>query len=148
MLKLKAALAVLGLIFLAAPARSQDKTLTETIIKLDSIFFGAYNHCDLETQAYYYSDSIEFYHDKGGLTTSKKEIMEAIRNNICGKVTRELVKGSIEVSPIPGYGAIEMGLHMFHNNQEKDQVPHPSKFIIIWRNQNNRWSITRVISLH
>jgi len=102
----------------------------------------------MATQTEFYSDSIEFYHDKSGLTTSKQEILDAIRKNICGKVTRELVKGSIEVSPIPGYGAVEIGMHMFHNNQEKNQVPHPSKFVIIWRYKNGKWLITKVISLH
>jgi ketosteroid isomerase-like protein len=126
----------------------QTDKLYQTVIKLDSAFFNAYNTCDIDTQAEFYSDSIEFYHDKGGFTTSKKEILDATRKNICGKVTRELVKGSIEVSPIPGYGAVEIGMHMFHNKQEKDQVPHPSKFVIIWRNKDGKWSITRVISLH
>jgi hypothetical protein len=129
-------------------AYSQTDTLYRTVITLDSLFFEAYNKCDMKAQTEFYSDSIEFYHDKGGLTTSKQQILDATRKNICGKVTRELVKGSIEVSPIPGYGAVEIGMHMFHNNQEKDQVPHPSKFVIIWRNKNGRWSITRVISLH
>jgi hypothetical protein len=127
---------------------SQTDKLYQTVIKLDSVFFNAYNTCDIEKQADFYSDSIEFYHDKGGLTTSKQEILDATRKNICGKVTRELVKGSIEVSPIPGYGAVEIGMHMFHNNQEKDQIPSPSKFVIIWRSKDGKWSITRVISLH
>ena len=127
---------------------SQTDKLYQTIVTLDSTFFNAYNTCDMEKQAEFYSDSIEFYHDKGGLTTSKQQILEATKKNICGKVTRELVKGSIEVSPIPGYGAVEIGMHMFHNNQEKNQIPHPSRFILIWRNTDGRWTITRVISLH
>jgi hypothetical protein len=127
---------------------TQDKELYNTVVKLDSVFFDAYNKCDLSKQAEFYSDSIEFYHDKGGLSTSKTEILESIKKNVCGKVTRELVKGSIEVYPIPGYGAVEMGLHMFHNSQEKDHKPHSSKFIIIWQNKNGKWIISRVISLH
>jgi hypothetical protein len=129
-------------------AHSQTEDLFRTIKELDSIFFTAYNNCDLATQAKFYSDSIEFYHDKTGLTTSKQAILEATRNNICGKVTRELVKGSIEVYPINGYGAIEIGLHKFHNNREANQVPHESKFILIWHNKNGKWEISRVISLH
>jgi len=136
----------ISIILLQAFAQSDE--LYETVVKLDSTFFNAYNTCDMKTQDAFYSDSIEFYHDKGGLTTSKQEILEATKKNICGKVTRELVKGSIEVSPIPGYGAVEIGMHMFHNNQEKDQTPRPSKFVIIWRNKDGKWSITRVISLH
>ena len=127
---------------------SQTDKLYQTVVNLDSTFFNAYNTCDMAKQAEFYSDSIEFYHDKGGLTTSKQDILDATRKNICGKVTRELVKGSIEVSPVPGYEAAEIGMHMFHNNQEKDQIPHPSRFVIIWRNRDGKWTITRVISLH
>ena len=102
----------------------------------------------MAAQTDFYSDSIEFYHDKSGLTTSKQDILDATRKNVCGKVTRELVKGSIEVSPVPGYGAVEIGMHMFRNNQEKNQGPQASKFVIIWRNKNGKWLITKVISLH
>jgi hypothetical protein len=128
--------------------KAQSDSLYLTIVQQDSIFFIAYNTCDMNKQQEMYADSIEFYHDKGGLSTSKKEILDATRKNICGKVTRELVKGSIEVYPIPGYGAVELGMHMFHNNQEPNQIAHPSKFVIIWKKKNNHWLITRVISLH
>lgn len=133
---------------LSLAGRSQTTDLYKTVAQLDSIFFAAYNNCDIAKQAAFYADSIEFYHDKSGLSTSKKELLENTQKYICGKVTRELVKGSIEVSPIPGFGAVELGSHMFHNNQEKDAVSKPSKFVIIWRNQNGKWTITRVISLH
>lgn len=147
MFKLKQAF-LLTAIFTSSMAYSQSKNLTQTIIELDSIFFTAYNTCDINTQANFYSDSIEFYHDQGGLSTSKQDILEGTRKNICGKVTRQLVEGSMEVYPIKGYGAIEMGLHKFHNNQEPDAIPHSSKFVIIWHNRNGKWEITRVISLH
>jgi len=111
--------AVLPLALLYFQTSAQSKTLYQTILELDSIFFTAYNTCDLKKQAELYSDSIEFYHDQGGLIKSKQIILQATERNICGKVTRELVKGSIEVSPIPNYGAVEIGMHMFHNNQEK-----------------------------
>ena len=141
---------LLFLAFLASgiSLKAQSESLYKTITKLDSIFVHAYNTCDIATQEKYYSDSIEFFHDKGGLSNSKKEILEGTKKFICGKVTRELVKGSIEVSPIPGYGAVELGSHTFHNNHEKDTTSKPSKFVIIWRNKNNKWTITRVISLH
>jgi ketosteroid isomerase-like protein len=145
-LKIISALVALVLIF--SKASAQSKSLYQTIAELDSIFFTAYNTCDLKKQAEFYSDSIEFYHDQGGLIKSKQVILQATERNICGKVTRELVKGSIEVSPIPNYGAVEIGMHMFHNNQEKGQVPHASRFVVIWRNRGDRWTIERVISLH
>lgn len=128
-----------------------DQKLYDTIVHLDSVFFAAYNNCTLQLNEYaaFYSDSLEFYHDKGGLSTSKQNVVEGTKKNICGKVTRELVKGSVEVYPIPGYGAVEMGLHMFHNNQEKQTgPPKVSKFIIFWMQINKEWKITKVVSLH
>ena len=123
--------------------------LYNTIVHYDSVFFNAYNSCNLDIQGEIYSDSIEFYHDKGGLMTSKQEILDATKKNICGKVTRKMVPGSIEVYPINQFGAVEIGLHRFHNNTEKvDSISKPDKFIIIWKHANSRWQISRVVSLH
>ena len=60
--------------FFTVPAQIND--LYNTVVKLDSSFFHAYNHCDMAAQAAFYSDSIEFYHDKGGLNTSKQALLE------------------------------------------------------------------------
>lgn len=127
-----------------------DPELYKTIVAQDSIFFDAYNNCSSKLQLYadYYAENIEFYHDKGGLSTSKKEVVDGTKKNICGKVTRHLKPGSIEVYPIKDYGAIEMGLHRFHNKTEPDAVAHYSKFIIFWRLLNNAWKIEKVVSLH
>jgi hypothetical protein len=131
--------------------KPDDHQLYETIVKLDSTFFGAYNTCGTNLAKYgaFFSENIEFYHDQGGLMTSKQDIIDATKRNICGKVTRELVKGSIEVYPIKDFGAIEIGLHKFHNNQEPIGTPSKiGRFMVIWENKNNEWKITRVISLH
>lgn len=125
-----------------------DKRLFDEIIAMDKEFFNAYNNCDLEKQASIYSDNIEFFHDNGGLMTSKEEIIEATKQNICGKVTRELINGSIEVYPLKNYGAVQIGFHKFHNNQEPDAESIPSKFITMWHNENGNWKMTKVISLH
>lgn len=125
-----------------------DRILFDKIVSMDKVFFDAYNNCDLEKQASIYADDIEFFHDKGGLMTSKKEIIEATKRNICGKVTRELIEGSVEVYPINKYGAVQIGFHKFHNNQEPDAESTPSKFITIWNNESGNWRMTKVISLH
>jgi ketosteroid isomerase-like protein len=125
-----------------------DQKLFEEIKAMDKEFFNAYNNCDLEKQASIYSDDIEFFHDKGGLITSKKELIEGTKQNICGKVTRELVEGSLEVYPINNYGAVEIGVHKFYNNQEPTAKSIPSKFITMWHHENGKWKMTKVISLH
>lgn len=116
---------------------------------MDSVLFNAYNSCDLVTMANCFSEDIEFYHDKGGLMNNKDSIMASTRKYICGKVTRVLVQGSIEVYPIAGYGAVEMGQHYFVNNQESPvKSPAMGKFVHTWKNENGHWRLTRVISLH
>jgi hypothetical protein len=128
--------------------KPESPELYKAIVHMDSVYFNAYNTCDMATQAAIYADSIEFYHDKGGLQTSKQALLDALKANICGKVTRVLVPGSIEVYPIPGYGAVEMALHRFINHQESETPSKPDKFIVVWRHRDNKWQITRVISLH
>ncbi|GAA4768929.1 MULTISPECIES: nuclear transport factor 2 family protein [Flavobacterium] len=127
-----------------------DPALYDTIINLDKAFFDAYNNCDknLNTYSSFYSDSIEFFHDNGGFMNSKQEIVAGTKKYVCGKVTRELVKGSIEVYPIKDYGAIEIGLHKFHNKEEPNNIAKVGRFTIIWKKENNEWKITKVISLH
>lgn len=126
---------------------AESKELYDTIVYLDSVLFEAYNTCKPDVFEKLFSENIEFYHDKGGLTTSKKDLIESLKKNICGKVTRELVKGSIEVYPIPGYGAIQFGYHRFHNLVE-NSTSRNGKFVHTWKRENGEWKITRVISLH
>lgn len=126
---------------------TEGNKLYNTIVGLDSLLFDSYNSCKPDQYESMLSDNFEFYHDTGGFSTSKKENVEGIKKYICGKVNRELLKGSIEVFAIPGYGAVEIGSHRFHNLIEKSTSQY-SKFVIIWQFKNNEWKVTRVISLH
>lgn len=80
--------------------QASNTALHKEILKMDSIYFTAYNTCNIKTQASIYADDLEFFHDKGGLSTDKKALLEALKKNICNKVTRSLIKGSVEVYPI------------------------------------------------
>jgi ketosteroid isomerase-like protein len=126
----------------------EDQPLYLAILAMDKTFFNAYNSCDMDTQNAIYAEDIEFFHDKGGLMTSKSDILAATKRNICGKVTRQLIEGSVEVYPIASYGAVQIGFHQFHNNQEPDAPSVPSKFIMMWHMVDGNWQISKVISLH
>ena len=117
-------------------------------MELDKTYFDAYNACDMETQASLLDEELEFYHDQGGLSTDKAGIIESIRQNICGKVSRELVEESVEVHEIRGFGAAAIGLHKFYNSEEPDAISKPSRFVTIWKQKDDRWSMYRIISLH
>lgn len=125
-----------------------NQELYDTIVLLDKKLFDAYNSCDMETQAALYSEDLEFFHDQGGLSTSKEELLIALKNNICNKVTRTLIKGSIEVYPIKDYGAVQIGYHTFNDKKTPKIKSQASRFIAIWKKTEAHWTVTRVISLH
>lgn len=122
--------------------------LFRTVASLDSALFDAYNRCDPEKFGTFIADDVEFYHDKTGLARSRQSLVEALRNNICGKVRRELVPGSLEVYPMNGYGAIEMGVHRFYElkGANPSEPSGEAKFIHLWQNKDGAWKLTRVIS--
>jgi hypothetical protein len=121
--------------------------LFRTIASLDAAVFEAYNRCELEKFGSFFIDDVEFYHDQGGVTLGRLNLTESVKKNICGKVTRELVPGTLEVYPMKGYGAIEIGVHRFHHPGAEDREPvGEGKFIQLWQNKDGVWKITRVLS--
>ncbi|HEV8484319.1 MAG TPA: nuclear transport factor 2 family protein [Blastocatellia bacterium] len=121
-----------------------DHELFRTVASLDAAVFEAYNRCDLEKFSTFFTDDLEFYQDKGGLTRSRQSLVESVKNNICGKVRRELVPGTIEVYPMDGYGAVEMGVHRFHHLERENTEPTgEAKFVHLWQNKDGAWKITR-----
>jgi len=123
-----------------------QQDLTSTITALDASLFAAYNACDLEKFRAYLGSNIEFFHDKGGLTNDADTLVESLRRNICGKIRRELV--SIEVYPIPGYGAMEFGTHKFFDRSSGKEVGGNTlaKFLHVWEQKNGEWKLTRAAS--
>jgi len=97
-----------------------QQELDKAIATLDTALFDSYNRCDLEKFSSFFVDDVEFYHDQGGLTLGKVALTDSVKKNICGKVTRELVPGTMQVYHMKGYGAIEMGIHRFHHPGHED----------------------------
>ncbi len=129
-----------------ARSNAQSGTLFQTIKSLDRQLFDAYNHCDLATLGAMVSDDLEFYHDQTGLSVGKAPFIAAIKQNICGKVQRTLVSGSLEVYPLKAYGAVEIGVHRFHHPEHPEDGVGEAKFVQLWQNEDGVWKLTRVIS--
>ena len=124
-----------------------DEELTRAITALDKQLFDAYNTCNLDKLGTMVADDLEFYHDKTGLAVGKQVFLDAIKNNICGKVTRKLVPGTLEVYPLHGYGAVEIGVHRFYHPGTQDHdVVGEAKFVTLWQYKDGAWKITRAIS--
>jgi hypothetical protein len=129
----------------AAQSADRADNLFATVKSLDAKIFNAVNTCDLTTLGSMVSDDLEFYHDQTGLSVGKTAFIAAIKQNICGKVQRTLIENTLEVYPLNGYGAVEIGIHRFHHPNDPDNVGD-AKFVHIWHNENGVWTITRVIS--
>jgi hypothetical protein len=132
----------------APKAKAAEGELFRTLATLDAAVFDAANRCDLEKFGSFFTEELEFYHDNGGLTNrTRQSLVEDVKNNLCGKVRRELVAGTLEVYPLNGYGAVQIGVHRFHHSGRGQTEPvGEAKFIHLWQNKDGKWKITRVIS--
>jgi ketosteroid isomerase-like protein len=129
-----------------AQSIAQPDRLFKTVQSLDTKLFDAYNHCDLTTLGAMVSDDLEFYHDQTGLSVGKAPFLAAIKQNICGKVERELLTDTLEVYQLKGYGAVEIGIHRFHHPGHPEDGMGDAKFVTLWQNKDGMWKVTRVIS--
>jgi len=127
----------------------QSENLFQTIARMDSLLFEAFNKCDTVVSKDFFTKDLEFYHDKGGLTRYE-ENMQSIHKRCSSNyvVRRELVPGTMEVFPIKDYGAIQLGSHRFYfrNKGEAEQLDGTFRFVHVWKNENGRWKIARVVS--
>lgn len=132
-----------------ATTHASSDALFNQVSALDTAVFDAFNHCSspaqLQKHASYFAPDVEFYHDTGGVTWTRKEMIDKTRQNVCGHFRRELVPGSLKVYPIKDFGAIEQGVHRFcqFDTGKCDGI---ADFVIVWRHQGNTWQVTRVLS--
>lgn len=127
-----------------APTSSE---LFKEIERVDSILFNAFNRQDMPTFKAMFTDDLEWFQDNGGLIPYKT-VFENFGNTFSNenKLSRELVKGSMEVHPIKGYGAIQIGSHQFRHFENGKEEIGTFKFLMIWQNKNGQWKISRVVS--
>ncbi|UWX60890.1 nuclear transport factor 2 family protein [Chryseobacterium oranimense] len=146
------------LIFFSQITYSQVKTtddLYKTAKKLDSLMFDVgFNKCDLSHYKSIVSNDLEFYHDKGGITSGEKAFTASIKNNICGgpnKVRRDLVPNSMKVYPLYNnnvlYAFVQEGEHEFFEFSNGKWVKGSrAKFTILWLLEDKQWKMKRVLS--
>ena len=151
------AFALALLVLRVAPANAQtvpplediksQAELDKAVAALDAALFDSYNHCELDKFASFFAEDVEFYHDYGGLTLGRAALTESVKKNICGRVTRELVPGSLHIYYMKGYGALEVGVHRFHHPGHEDtEGVGEGQFIHLWQYKDGAWKITRAIS--
>jgi hypothetical protein len=149
----------------AAPAAGEvtvppQAQLTEQIEKADSelfeLFFVA--PCDLPRFRSLLTDDIEFYHDRGGFNVrSARDFVRIYLENCTARTDpaawrsrRELVRSSLRVDPVPGYGAMEVGDHRFFERKGAngpEKLAGKARFAMVWAlGTDGKWRLSRVLS--
>jgi hypothetical protein len=133
-----------------------DKELSNVITQQDSLFWAAYNNCDTVKMGSFFTEDVEFYHDKGGVTLGLPALLRTFNKNICSnsdfRLKREAVEGSYKVFPMKQnnvvYGAILSGEHVFYILEpgKGERVDGLAKFTHLWLLQNGVWKMKRVLS--
>ena len=124
-----------------------SQELSKEIAYMDSVIFEAFNTQNMEKFKSLFTEDLEWFQDNGGLI-SYKTVFENFTNTFKKefKLTRQLVKGSLEVHPLKDYGAIEIGAHQFRHIENGKEELGTFKFLMIWQKKNGLWKISRVIS--
>lgn len=124
-----------------------SQELYDTIARMDSLLFAALYKQDTVTAKELFTKDLEFYHDKGGLSGYEQNI-QAFKTLFTKEngLTRELIPGSMEVYPIKDYGAIQEARHRFCLPENGRQDCGTFKFIHIWKKEEGKWKISRIVS--
>jgi Domain of unknown function (DUF4440) len=133
---------------LALPCLAQDAArlgpLYDELAGMDAALFeAAFVSCDAGKFRALFTEDAEFYHDKTGASFGEavKVMKSCPRDN---GVTRTLVPGSLEVYPMQGYGAVQMGRHVFAKKGEPGS--EEAKFVHLWKREAGGWRLARVLS--
>lgn len=137
-------------------AQSDEKSLIRYIFEQDSLFWNAYNHCDDQACRSFFTENVEFYHDKGGITYGADNLAASIKNNLCSnpqfKLRREAVSKTVQVYPLAKdgqfYGAIISGEHAFFVTEygQPEYQSGVARFNQLWLKQDDTWRMARILS--
>ena len=130
--------------------KPKDPALFASIQHMDSVMFDAFNAQKIDVLKNIFSDSLEFYHDLGGESGYSANIAAFQRlftSNSAHPLIRQLLPGTMEVYAIPGYGAVEMGVHRFIHKENGKDVIGLYKFVHTWQLKDGLWKVTRVVSV-
>jgi len=130
--------------------KPKDLKLYRQIAHMDSVMFDAFNTHNMEVLKKVFAVNVEFYNDGGGVSnyqTTMTNFKAMFDRNSTSGLRRDLVIGSLEVYPVPGFGAIEIGTHNFTHFENGKEEKGTMKFIQTWEFKSNEWKATRVISI-
>ena len=141
----------------AAPALPEGEALAAAVAtRSQALFDIAFNRCDPAAMRSMVIDDLEFYHDRDGVhATNADQFVSAYEANCTSRQEpgawrsrRELVPEGYAVYPVPGFGAIEEGDHLFYERQGEgaEQLVGRAHFVTLWQLTPDGWKAARILS--
>jgi hypothetical protein len=140
----------------ALSAETEQQNVEAVILHQDALFWDVYNRCDTDAFRPFFTDDVEFYHDRGGATFGADNLVTSLKNNLCGnpdsRLRREVVEGTVKVYPLQKdnvtYGAVISGQHVFYVLQKgkPERLDGLARFFHVWLVKDGVWKMARVIS--
>ena len=126
------------------------------VLSQDSVFWRAYNTCNVDAMRNLFTEDIEFYHDKGGRINGLENVLSVSQKNLCSndnfRLRREPVPGTVKIFPMTEdgkiYGAILSGQHVFYvlESGKEARLDGLAKFTHLWLKTESGWKMSRVFS--
>jgi ketosteroid isomerase-like protein len=137
-------------------AQGPADDVTRAVLERDRAFWAAYNRCDVPAMSEYFTEDVEFYHDRGGVTLGRPALVKALQDGLCGdpgsRTRREPVEGAVKLYPMKKgdavYGAILAGEHLFYLTQkgQPESLDGRARFADLWTVKDGVWRMSRVLS--
>jgi hypothetical protein len=135
----------------------EGPALTAAVAARDAELFAlAFEGCDPDRLRRMLTPDFEMYHDRDGVVATSADAFVDEYREACTagqapgawRSRRALVAGSLNVHPVPGYGAIEDGEHVFYERQGDgpERLAGHARFTQLWRLTADGWQLARVFS--
>ncbi len=142
-------LSTILLSMIAFPALADDE---QDVRAADARYWQAFNRCDMRAMDDLFTDDVEFYHDRTGLTASKAAVIESLRKGPCNspalRLRRDAVEGSVQFDALAGGFALLSGTHRFHvrDADQPERLDGQAHFTNLWQSVDGHWRMRRVFS--
>jgi hypothetical protein len=152
---------LLALALQAAPAPAvtlpAGDALRSAIAAADAALFATFfEQCDPAKLDAMLTSDFEMYHDREGVVARDSKSFVAGYEKTCTAAKapdawrhrRELVAGTLDVEPVPGFGAIEEGDHVFYERKGDgpEKLVGRAHFVQLWQLTGTGWRLARVFS--
>ena len=130
-------------------ALSGDHLRNELFQANHAFFRALFAECAADQANAFLTADVEFYDDRTGRRSGNevRSDFERLAANCpaTNGVRRILLRESVEVYPIRGFGAMQLGIH--HFVEDGAETSTIAKFVIVWQRVGGAWRMSRVMSV-